>query len=1117
MVQSWQEQLQLALSKSVGAEKAKQLFLKYQEAFHASYQEETTPDLAVDDMLQLEQLTEEKPFEIDLYQLSEAQDLSLHLRVFQFGNAIPLSDILPMLENMDLRILNEHPYEVQINDATYWISDFKVVYLKNIPLQIADIKLIFQEALTQVLFGNCENDGFNKLVLNAGLSWREIVILRAYAKYLQQTQAHFSQAYIEETVSDYAIIAKDLVNLFKLRFDPAHRQSDNAAPSLEKNILESLDAIASLEQDRIMRYLLMLIKATLRTNYLHLWADQATEYLSFKLQSDQVPELPQPLPLYEIFVYSRRFYGIHLRSAKVARGGIRWSDRREDLRTEILGLMKAQKVKNAVIVPSGAKGGFVLKTLPNTMDRKKLQDEIVGCYQLFIRGLLDLTDNIEGEVIVHPKDIVCYDDFDPYLVVAADKGTGTFSDIANAISKEYGFWLGDAFASGGSTGYNHKDMGITARGTWESIRRHFLELNVDIDDTDMSVVGIGDMSGDVFGNGMLYSNHIKLIAAFDHRDIFIDPTPDPVKSFAERSRLFKLPTSSWQDYDPGLISPGGGVYSRTLKAITLTPEIKQVLATDVDAVTPNELIRIILKAPVDLLYNGGIGTYVKASSEAQEAVGDRTNDFCRINGNELRCRIVGEGGNLGLTQLARIEYAMQGGLINTDFIDNSAGVDCSDHEVNIKILLDQVVKDGKLTYEQRNVLLQQMQDGVAHHVLRDNFMQALTISMSAARITHYTGLYQNYIHELEVEGELDRGVEFLPDDKTILERKAAGLGITRPEIALLLAYTKIYVEKEILKSDLPENPYFKKLIENAFPDVLKKPYLEYMQKHKLHREIIATQLSNQVVNEMGVTFVHREQSETGATVPEVICAYTVASQIFETEKLSTVIESFSFKVPAKLRYDLLHHIRHLLNLSTRWFLRSHYLKKDIAETIKHFIVPVRKLEPMVADLMSGMTKAYLNSLIEHFTLSGIPKDTAARIAGYRAIYILLNVVEVATEHNFDLIKTARMYFHVGAKFNFVWFRDHIANDLREGHWNNLARLTLRDELDVLQKYLTVIIMQSTQQESHVADMIDRWMGKHPRAVERWEKMLQLLHGSPSIDYSMFFIALREFSDWLRMA
>lgn len=1115
MIQSWKEQLQQALIKKLGSgDQSNRLFSKYQNAFHTSYQEDTLPDLAVIDILQLEQLTEEKPFEIDLYQLTEKNEQSLYLKLFQFGDAMPLSDILPMLENMDFRVLTEHPYEVRINGINYWISEFKVIYVRNKQVDIVQLKPLFQDAFAKILFGVCENDGFNKLVINAGLNWQEIVILRAYAKYLQQTQAHFSQAYMEETVVEYAAISKNLVQLFKLRFDSKHKKLIKEMDALEKNIIESLDAITSLEQDRIMRYLLLLIKATLRTNYNDLITDVKKDYISFKLQSDLVPELPLPLPLYEIFVYSRRFYGIHLRSAKVARGGIRWSDRREDLRTEILGLMKAQKVKNAVIVPSGAKGGFVLKVQPASLDKRNLENEIVNCYKLFIRGLLDLTDNIKGDKIVHPENIVCYDDFDPYLVVAADKGTGTFSDIANEISKEYSFWLGDAFASGGSAGYNHKEMGITARGAWESIRRHFFELDLNVDETDFTVVGIGDMSGDVFGNGMLYTNHIKLVAAFDHRDIFIDPSPDTAKSFEERLRLFKLPRSSWQDYNPQLISAGGGIFSRKLKAITITPEMKKVFAIEANTLTPNELVRMLLKAPVDLLYNGGIGTYVKAGYESNEMVGDRANDFCRINGSELRCRVVAEGGNLGCTQLGRIEYAMQGGLINTDFIDNSAGVDCSDHEVNIKILLDQVVKDKKLTEEQRNVLLQKMQDDIARHVLRDNFMQAQTISMSAARITHYAGLYQNYISELEAEGEVDRAVEFLPDDKTILERKAAGLGITRPEIAVLLAYSKIYVEKELLKSDLPEDPYFARLIEIAFPVTLKDSYLEYMHKHKLRREIIATLLSNKVINEMGVTFIYREQAEVGATVPEIIRAYTLSSKIFETAKLATIIETFPFKVSVKLRYDLLHHIRHLLNLATRWFLRSDYLGKDIDQTIKHFSVPIKQLEPMVASLMSGMTKAYLESLIEHFITAGIPKETAARIATYRAIYILLNVIEVATQHDLDLIKTAKMYFHVGAKFSFVWFRDHIANDTREGHWNNLARLTLRDQLDILQKYLTVVIMRNGKQSASVVTMIDHWMEKNTRAVERWEKMLQLLHGSSTIDYSMFFVALRELSDWV---
>ena len=902
-----------------------------------------------------------------------------------------------------------------------------------------------------------------------------------------------------------------MVELFKVLHDPAKAsKAKNQAVKIEKQILQALESVSSLDEDRIIRRILDLIKATLRTNYYQTTAEgKPKEYLSIKLNSRAIPELPLPTPLYEIFVYSPRFEAIHLRNTKVARGGIRWSDRLEDFRTEILSLMKAQTVKNAVIVPSGAKGGFVLKTAAQLATREALQAEVIYCYQSFISGLLDLTDNIQENESIRPKDVVCHDDFDPYLVVAADKGTATFSDIANSISEKYGFWLGDAFASGGSTGYDHKKIGITARGAWESIKRHFRELNVNVTDTDITVIGIGDMSGDVFGNGMIYSKHIRLIAAFDHRHIFIDPNPDAETSYYERLRLFNLPISSWEDYNAKLISKGGGIFKRSLKSINLTSQMKQVLGTEESTLAPNELIRAILKAPVDLLFNGGIGTYVKASIESQAEVGDRTNEYCRINGTDLRCKVVGEGGNLGFTQLGRIEFALKGGLINTDFIDNSAGVDCSDHEVNIKILLNAEVQKGNLTLKKRNALLVSVTQEVADLVLRDNYYQALVMSFSAYRARQNISLHTNYIKELEGHGIVNRQVEFLPDDKKLLERKAAAEGLTRPELALLLAYTKIHIKQEILKSNLSEDAYLSQLLETAFPPSIRKKYKHVMHEHPLRKDIIATQLSNDVVNEMGITFVHRLQMETGAAVDEIIRAHAVASHIFGTRELERLVESLDFKIAMDEQYDMLYHIRNLINLSTRWFLHSNHIKDNLEELIQHYSLRVKALEDLTPILMAGFTKQYLESLTERFLKAGLPQDIAHRIATYRAIYTSLNIIEVATANEFDLIKTAKVYFAAGDRINLVWFRDQIATDSREGHWNTLARLTLRDELDIAQRALTVAIMKSDKKEADAEKLIDTWMEKNQRALMRWEKLLAMVHSSTSIEYTMFFIAIRE--------
>lgn len=1106
MALTWKEQLQQQLIKEYGNKKGETLNQKYTDAFSHGYIDRYPVTVALNDIAKIEKLSDDNPIEVNFYYTADKTGNTLHLRLFQWQKPSPLSDVLPMLENMDLRIDNETPNKITFaNEKNVWISDFEIIYFKE--LDIPAITELFDDAFTRIYFGEVENDGFNKLVLGARLSWREIRILRAYAKYLRQVGFRFSQSYIEKALLNHVAIAKDLLDLFFALHDP-RKASNKKAATIEAGILRQLDAVTSLDEDRIIRRMLDLIKNTLRTNYFQSIDDQPKEYLSFKLNSRAIPELPLPTPLYEIFVYSPRFEAIHLRNAKVARGGLRWSDRLEDFRTEVLGLMKAQVVKNAVIVPSGAKGGFVLKALPATSDRAQILEEVIRCYQSFIRGLLDLTDNIKNKKFIPPVDVVCHDDPDPYLVVAADKGTATFSDIANSISKEYDFWLDDAFASGGSAGYDHKKMGITARGAWESVKRHFREFDIDIEKHEITVTGIGDMSGDVFGNGMIYTRNIKLIAAFDHRDIFIDPNPDAKTSFAERERLFNLPSSSWKDYNSKLISKGGGVFARSLKSITITPQMKEALAIEDDALTPTELIRAILMAPVDLLFNGGIGTYVKATIESNADVGDRTNDYCRVNGNELRCRVVAEGGNLGFTQRGRVEYALNGGLINTDFIDNSAGVDCSDHEVNLKILLSGEIQKGKLTYKKRNTLLASLTDEVAQLVLKDNYNQALVMSFSAYHAKKNIGLHTSYIKELESLGILKRKVEFLPDDKELLERKAATIGLTRPELAVLLAYTKIHIKQQILKSTITEDPFLDRVLETAFPPAIRKKYQQSMADHRLQKDIIATQLSNGIVNQMGITFVYRVQMETGASVEEIIRAHAIASHIFGTRELQKTVEQLDFKIAMSDQYEMLYNIRNLINLATRWFLHSTYIKKDLGETIENFSAKIKTLEDITPKLMGGLTRDYFDSLTAQFEQTGLPKATAKRIATYRAIYTSLNIIDVASKNNLDLIKTARVYFSGGEKINLLWFRDQIANDSREGHWNALARLTLRDELDIAQRTLTLAIMKNDK-NTDADKLIDQWMKKNKRLLTRWDKLLSMLHASSNIEYTMFFIAVRE--------
>lgn len=1104
----WSDELAHVLSEEFGNKKGSKLAKKYYEAFPTNYCEENSIVDAIQDILILEGLSPENPDFIELYVFHD----ELHLRLMQYKDQIPLSDILPLLENMDLKVLSENPYKIHAKEVDYWINDFIVSNSKVTADNIEYFKDDFEETFKLALFGTIENDGLNKLVIRSNLTGREVAILRVYTKYLRQIGFRFTQPYIEKTLLNNSEITKDLIEYFEAKFNSL-KKNPKDQEALKTKIIQALDLVISLDEDKILRTFLALIDATVRTNYFQTNAKgMYKDYISIKFASDAIPELPLPIPLYEIFVYSPRFEAIHLRNSKVARGGLRLSDRPEDFRTEVLGLMKAQKVKNAVIVPSGAKGGFVLKMLPAQATREEYMNEAIACYKNFIRGLLDITDNLIAGKILKPKDVICYDDDDPYLVVAADKGTASFSDIANAISAEFSFWLEDAFASGGSLGYDHKKMGITAKGAWESIKRHFIELDLDVMKEDFTVIGIGDMSGDVFGNGMLYTPHIKLVAAFDHRHIFMDPNPDPFISYQERERLFRLPGSSWENYNPAVISKGGGVFKRSSKSIPISPEMRSVLAIQEASLPPNELVKAILMAPVDLFYNGGIGTYVKSSTESHVDVGDKANEYCRVNGCDLRCHVVGEGGNLGFTQLGRVEYALSGGKINTDFIDNSAGVDCSDHEVNIKILLNQEVAKKRITEKKRNQILANMTDEVAQLVLTDNYNQAIVLGIAGFLKNQFITIQTNYIRELEATGKLNRLVEFLPDEKKLMERKSVGLGLTSPELSVLLAYTKITIKNELLESDIPDQKYVDPIIATAFPASLVKMFPEAIKNHRLRREIAATQLSNRVVNEMGISFVYNLQVETGASVPEIIQAYLTASSVFQGMKIQAVIEDLDFILPYKMEYELLNYARQLIYLSTRWFLRNYHLNEtNIPKIIDHYYTCVQQIADIIPSLMGGTSKTFYESLSQRFAEAGISKEKARMIAGIRALYTCLNIVQVDTGNGLHLKKTAEMYFKVGEKFNLLWFREAIAKETTEGFWENLARLTLRDELDTLQKTLTTVILPFEKKKG-IEEAIQEWSEHHKHSLERWHKILEKIYQSPSVDHSMLFIALKELND-----
>jgi glutamate dehydrogenase len=813
--------------------------------------------------------------------------------------------------------------------------------------------------------------------------------------------------------------------------------------------------------------------------------------------------------------------GVHLRAGKVARGGLRWSDRREDFRTEVLGLMKAQQVKNTVIVPEGAKGGFFVKT-PQTaaMSRDEYMQEVVRCYSTFISGLLDLTDNIIDGATVPPVNVVRYDEDDPYLVVAADKGTATFSDIANGIAQKYGFWLGDAFASGGSVGYDHKKMGITSRGVWVSVKRNFREIGIDPEKDDFTVIGIGDMSGDVFGNGMLLSQHTKLIGAFNHQHIFLDPDPEPALSYAERKRLFQLPRSGWKDYNPELISTGGGVFERSAKSIKLSPEIKHILNTKKDSMVPNELIRAMLKAPVDLIWNGGIGTFVKATTETHLDAGDRTNDGIRIDAPELNTRVIAEGGNLGLTQLARIEYSLQGGIVNTDFIDNSAGVDCSDHEVNIKILLNRLVTDGEMTLSERNQLLEKMTDEVASLVLLDNYNQTQMLSLETSVAQQTTELFRQYMNDLEKHGRLDRKLECLPDDKTLAERKLNNKPLTRSEMAMLLAYCKMYLKQDILRTNVPEDPYFSKFLLTAFPEQLGEKYFPQMQEHSLRREIISTQLCKSITDRMGINFVERLQRETGASTAFIIRAFTIAERIYNMEEMWQEIIALDFKVNQTIQYRMVLQIYYLIRRATRWFLRNRKPDIEIQATIDDFSPAIAALSKNLPQLLDGPDKEAYETAVTYLTEHNVPEHLAQRVAGCNTLFTSLDVVEAAQKYQLDLVEVAKTYYLIGNRLELNWLRELMNAYGVENQWDELARAGFRDDLDRVQRKLSVNVLTIKSKDikdKDINERIDIWINRYQFLMERWQKLLGDIKSSDIVGFVTYSVVLRELFDFAQAA
>ncbi|MCI0388187.1 MAG: NAD-glutamate dehydrogenase [Acidobacteria bacterium] len=1111
----WKDDLKQAMVEAVGEARGNELFHRFEDAFPAAYCEDFAARSAVLDIERAQRILAGGPFALSLYRPLEADPHTLRFKLVHKGKPVMLSESLPMLECMGLKVLEERPYRL-LPEGTepIWIHDFGLMSQStDIDIEIDELQTIFEDAFGRLFRAEIEKDDFNRLVIAARLPAEEIIILRAYAKYLRQIGFPLSQSFIQATLANNAAIARQFVELFKLRFDPslpALNRGADAEAEFTKELKLGLERVQNLNEDRVLRQFLSLIRATTRTNF---WrvdaAGHRRSFLSFKFDPSKIPGMPEPKPMFEIFVYSPRFEGVHLRGGKIARGGLRWSDRPEDFRTEILGLVKAQKVKNTVIVPVGSKGGFVLKRAPSPSDREAYLKEGMECYQDYLRALLDLTDNLVAGNVVPPPQVRRHDADDPYLVVAADKGTATFSDYANAISKEYGFWLGDAFASGGSAGYDHKAMGITARGVWESVKRHFREIGVNTQTTDFTVVGIGDMSGDVFGNGMLLSRHIKLVAAFDHRHIFLDPDPDPETSFEERQRLFNLPRSSWADYDLKLISTGGGVYLRTAKSVPISQEVKRALGIEADDLTPTEVVNAILKAPVDLLYNGGIGTYVKSSRETHADVGDRANDTVRVNGNDLRCKVVAEGGNLGFTQRGRIEYALSGGRINTDAIDNSAGVSTSDHEVNIKILLGIVTAEGELTEKQRNALLAQMTEEVAALVLRDNYSQTQWLSVSGHMAHHLFDAQHRFIQFLEKQGRLKRAVEFLPTDEEIAERRAKQIVLTSPESAVLLAYSKIWLFDELLASTLPDDPWVTTALERYFPQVLRDRYSGYMLHHPLRREIIATHVTNSMLNRVGGTFVHHLTEITGFSPAENVRAYLLVREVFGLVPLWKEIEALDNQVNDRAQAEMVIDADRLIVRATAWFLRSRRLAEDMAGTIAYFSQGVETLARQLPGVLDAADRARMLSLSERYQQSGVSEALALRVASLEPLFAALDIVEVAGASRQPVERVAEVYFDLATQFGLPELREQIAALPGEQHWQALARGAMLDDLTSLQRTITGEVFNGDGGVVTPHALISSWQARNHRAIERTQQLLAELKNAPAMDVSMLSVAIRE--------
>ncbi|HTX26558.1 MAG TPA: NAD-glutamate dehydrogenase [Streptosporangiaceae bacterium] len=1112
-VRSWDEDLSDEATRRLGEERAAKILDMCSSVIPETYKADVSADDAVDDLSTVLDLRESgTEFAVRLVEDPERWTLV----IYRLGTPITLSDVLPQLQHMGLEVVDEHPYKFAgiPNSRSFWIYEFGL--RARADHAAGSVREIFEDALTALWQGQTDDDGFNALVLAAGLGWREVTLLRAGAKYLRQAGMRFSEDYVQRVLRSNPAITRLLVRLFESRFDPARQDgASERCEAITEEIRGQLDEVVSLDHDRILRQYLALVDATLRTNYYRQDSpgrQEGPRPLVLKLDPRAIPGLAEPRPKFEIFVYSPRLEAVHLRFGRVARGGLRWSDRLEDFRTEVLGLVKAQEVKNAVIVPSGAKGGFVCKQLPDPAGREAYQAEVLACYKTFIAAMLDVTDNIEADQVVPPPEVVRRDDDDPYLVVAADKGTATFSDTANEVAALYGFWLGDAFASGGSEGYDHKKMGITARGAWESVKVHFASLGMNPARYDFTTVGIGDMSGDVFGNGVLLSDHMKLVAAFDHRHIFIDPAPDPAASFAERARMFELPRSSWLDYNQGLISPGGGVWPRSAKSVPVSPQARAALGLDagITALPPDELISAILAAPVDLLWNGGIGTYVKASYESNADVGDRSNDAVRIDGAQVRARVVGEGGNLGLTQAGRIEYSLAGGLVNTDFIDNSAGVDTSDHEVNIKILLADAIRAGVIAAAARHELLEDMTDDVAALVLRHNYRQTMALAASRSQASSLLHVHARYLRKLVRDKRLDPEQDVLPGEREIAERRSAGGGLTNPEFALLLAHTKISASEEVLASRLPDDPYLHRALTAYFPAPLRVLMPDLMESHRLRREIITTSVVNEMIDTSGTTFLFRLIEETGASVPNLTRAWLVAREVFDMPAFWQQVEELEGQVSLAAQITLLLEGRKLTERTARWLLHNRRPPFDIQATVGFFADGVRTVRAGLPKLLTGRDLSGFEERRDSYLSLGVPLELAERVAAMVPEYSAFDVVQVAAVTGRPIEEAADVYFDLADRLQITRLRDRITALPREDRWSTMARAALRDDLYAAHASLTqdVLGVSGSGTAMTPEERLAAWTSRNEAAVAMAAQMISEIWESERYTFTTLSVALR---------